>query len=157
MSTFRITKGSARENIQGTYPTAAPRGFAVGPGASDGVLAAAASGKFFGFLTRDVTVDGPLLTDKLLSHMDRDIDDFPFKAGNMVSAEAADQLEVAGSGYIDDTNPIDENSVIGVGVSFLGGKFREAQAGDIVYYNVTAILGQDEDEDYIIQLTRAAA
>lgn len=154
MATFRITKESPKEHIQGTYASAAPRGFALGAGNSDGVFAVAASANFLGFLTNAITANGPALVDTLLKDYSRDDAAFPNKVGDTVSVCDADQVEVSGSDYIDATNAVDENSAVGTRVSFLGGKFREAQEGDYVQFIVTAQLGDDADGDPVVQMTR---
>jgi hypothetical protein len=153
MSTFHITKPAlGKENRAGTYASAASRGVALGGHASDGAaFALAGNGNFIGFLTKDVTVAGPLMLDSLLPLGRTDLE-MPFKAGGMVSLEDGEEVEAGGSTYIDGS--ISGSSNIGDAVNFTSGKFAAAGASEPILFILTAKLANDDDGDAVYRFQR---
>jgi hypothetical protein len=104
MSEFQIiAKNIGVRNKSGTYAVAAKRGIALAETAAqtnnDGrPVFSLADGvnPFIGFLTRDVTVAGATLEDDFWPGRL----ETPFKAGQEVSVQKANEIEVEGSSYL---------------------------------------------------------
>ena len=157
MASFVITKRSARENESRTLNTAVPKGAPLGAHATNADEFAPATGtNFLGFASRAVTAGGPDTVDYLLPG--RSVDDFPFKVGDKVTAEFADQVRVAGANLVQQTTgtagDLSPTTAVGTLVSFAAGKFYAAQAGDVPLFTLTAHCGTDDDGDDIYEFTK---
>jgi phage protein U len=103
---------------------------------------ALATAHYVGFVTRDVTTDGPTLAD----HVYPGRLELPFEAGDKVSVEKADAVAAEGSDYIliSGTGAITSGTAVGTQLSFVGGKFRVKQSADVAYFTLAAQLTPEE-------------
>lgn len=153
MSKFNITRPSASRYVSGKYTGTALRGAPMGAHASDDEAFAVATGtNFIGFVTRPVTADG----DVLANHIYPGRIETDFKSGGYVTLEKADEVEVAGADYIDNSgsNAITSETTVGTKVSFAAGKFAAAEGTDIAYFTLSAQLGNDGDGDNTVRLEK---
>lgn len=142
-SNFEIRRKYPGMHISRIFDSTGVRGLALGPDPSDSTKAVVADGdQFLGFLTRDVTTDGPVLAD----HVYPGRLELPFKSGSEVSLEKADEVEVEGEAgnagllVTSGTGAITTGSTVGTALSFSGGKLYAAQGSDQVFYRLSAQL-----------------
>lgn len=153
-SKFEILRKRPVLNASGVYTSeqastaaagteTAPRGLALGAHPTKPEELDEANGKsFIGHLTRRVVVGGMTLTDRVFgvtSPTPVGLEE-PFKDGEEVSVERAEEIEVEGSGYImtSGTGAITSGTGVPQNLSFIAGRLRIAQAGDVPYYTLTA-------------------
>jgi hypothetical protein len=123
------------------------RGVAVGT-TTGGAYAVAASGNFLGMLARDVTTDGPTLAQLRMIHgpggagTDPNYEELPYKSGNVVALELADEFEAEGSDhlYTSGTGQVDADTAVGTLLEPIDGRWREDQSsGANACYRVTKV------------------
>jgi hypothetical protein len=145
----------------GTFATLAAgtetavRGLALGAHATDGESLDLAGGQnFVGFLTRRVTKGGLSLSDRVFGVTSATPVglESPFADGEPVTVEAAEEIEVEGPNYImtSGTGALSSGTTLPQSLSFVTGRLRIAQAGDVVYgtlmaNNLTAMADGNND------------
>ena len=143
-SLFEITRphDGARHSGLGVYNSVAPRGLALGASGTPDVLALAQHNTFIGHLTRDVVAGGLTVSDRFFGRTsDSPVGlEAPFAPGDPVSLERALEIEVEGSDYLlpSGTGAITGATVVPQSCSFLNGRLRLAQSGEVVHYLLTA-------------------
>lgn len=139
MANWEIRRHYPGSNVSLQISTAAKRGQAVQITSSDptkGELCGS-NGSFAGFLTRNVTADGPSLAD----HVYPGRIELDATIGDTVSLERADAFEAEGSDYLySGTGALTSGSTIGTELSFVNGKIRAVQSGETAYYKLAAVL-----------------
>lgn len=139
MAEFEITQKGAGNSISRKFASATSRGVALGAKSDDATSAQLAQGtNFIGFVTRDVTTDGPALAD----HVYPGRLELPFKAGQEVAIEQADEIEAEGGTYLvtSGTGAISGSTAVGSKLSFKDGKLRVKQSADDAYFMLEAQL-----------------
>jgi hypothetical protein len=153
-SKFEILRRRPVLNASGVYASetlatasdgaeTAARGLALGAHPTSKEAFDEANGKsFIGHLTRRVVKGGLTLTDRVFgvtSAVPVGLES-PFKDGEEVSVERAEEIEVEGPAYImtSGTGAIDTNTAVPSSLSFIAGRLRVAQTGDVVFYTLTA-------------------
>lgn len=155
-SPFEITIPAACGNQTGLLQVAAPRGLALGylAGVGNSNIYNLASGtNFVGFVTRDVTVLGATLEDRIfgrssIAPLYASIGpEFPDKAGTMVTTEQAEEVEAEGALNVltSGTGLLSAATTVGTNLSFREGKFSVAQASDTPLYVITAVWTAADD------------
>lgn len=141
-------------NISGIYEAAAAYGTALGAHASDKTKLSLAGGKNFkGFLTRAVTLTGPVLTDIVFAGTRAE---GPFKAGEEVSLEQSDEAQIGAALCVSSgTGAISGSTAVDTALSFSGGKVYVAQSGDFIRYKLAAQLDAVDGEAFRIRIERA--
>lgn len=146
MSTkFEVTRRVEGKNISGIYDSAAPRGLGLGAHATDATkFNLAQHNTFLGVLTRDVKVGGLTLSDRVFGVTSDDPVglESPFTAGQEVSLEKAQEAELEGADYLvlSGTGAISGSTAVGTSLSYLNGRLRQSQTGEIVNGVLTAQL-----------------
>lgn len=144
-SRFDVTRANqGAGNVSGKYAIAAPRGLALGAHASDAEsFSLAQHNNFLGFLTRDVVVGGLTLTDRVFGRTSADPvgPEGPFTAGEEVSLEKAYEIEAEGAEYLvlSGTGEITSGTTVPQSCSFVDGKLRITQSGEVVNATLTAV------------------
>ena len=139
MSNFEIRRVRPASNISRKFTGTAKRGTALGAHATDVEAAALAQGtNFLGFLTRDVSADGPSLESRVLPLLEQ-----AFKSGLEVSLQKADEIECEGTDYIQTTGgaAIGSATPVGTLLSFKDGKWQVAQTGEVAFGTLTGNSG----------------
>ena len=146
MSKFDIRRGSPSDNAGGIFNVAAAlRGIALqskvglAVGAPIEFELATGTGGFIGFLTREVTVAGPVVLDSVYPGRL----DLPFKLGGQVMLEKADAVEAEGADHLDlatSNKLLAADTAIGTLCSFEAGKFCKADTGQQGFYKLAAFL-----------------
>jgi len=142
-SKFEITRRkNGSNNHSGKYASAAVRGLALGAHASDPLsFSIAEHNNFIGFLTRDVQSGGLTLAQRVFGvpgttpvGMES-----PFTAGEEVSLEKADEIEIEGPAHLySGTGQITEATAVPTNVSVKEGKWRQSQGTERVNGTLTA-------------------
>ena len=104
-------------------------------------IVAVPAGGFIGFLNRETSASAPGLREAILEVGNGDDGLLnAVKTGGHVSILDAEEFECEGTDYLamSGTGDIDSGTAIGTELSFEGGKLREAQVGDRVWFLVTA-------------------
>lgn len=156
-SKFEILRRKSVLNASGTFTSpsyslvsegteTAPRGLALGPHPTNPEAFDVAYGDgngYLGHLTRRVVKGGLTEVERLLGRVDSQTPighESPFKDGEEVSVERAEEFEAEGPDLIltSGTGAIDETTPVGTPLSFYHGKVRAAQANDTVYFTLSA-------------------
>lgn len=106
--------------------------------AGDLALLAGTAGGFIGFLSRDISVEGATLADKVFpGRLER-----PFKFGSAVGIEHAVEVEFEGTAHavLSGTGALSAGTTAGTKLNFAGGKFRAAQGSETPYFELTHVL-----------------
>jgi len=134
-----------RRNVLGTISgllpaaTAMPMGTALAYSAKDPATGentfALATGKFNGFVNRDVRLTAGLTDTEHLRGYGLET---PYEAGKSGSIELAKEVEVEGDEFIlgSGTGEITAATAVATKLSFVGGKFRVAQSADYAYFKL---------------------
>lgn len=145
-----LAANSGTGGVPGTVT--AVRGLALGAAGASPVSGATANDEtaldlasgssFIGHLTRRVVVGGAQLQDRVfgpISAVPIGVE-FPFPDGAEVTIESARTIELEGSSYLvlSGTGAITTATAVGAKLSFSNGLMYVAQAGDNVYYQLTA-------------------
>lgn len=149
---FDITRPSPGENSTIVLLFAAKRGQAIMRVEGDsGVLA---SGRFNGFLTRDVVEGGPVVTDHIFPGRPA----LPFTVGEEASLNYADEFEAEGATFLqlDGSGALSNATPVGSKLTpHTGGKWGVTQTGETALFQVTAILDPvNADNDFRIRAER---
>jgi hypothetical protein len=152
-SKFEILRRQPTLNASGKFASAqlesaaagtetAARGLALGQKTDDPESFQLATGtNFMGHLTRRVTKGGLSLSDRIFGVTSATPVglESPFTDGLEVSVENAIEVELEGPEYLHSgTGNITSETAVPQPVSFIGGKVRIAQTGEIAYYTMTA-------------------
>lgn len=135
-----IIRRSAGETKSGLLPaTAMPIGTALAYSDKDADTGentfALASGKFNGFVTREVRATTGLTDTEHLRGYGLET---PFTTSQMGTVELAQEVEVEGDDYIigSGTGAITTNTAVATKLSFYEGKFRVAQSAEYAFYKL---------------------
>ncbi len=152
-SLFEILRRRPQLNASGSFASSqlgsaaagtetAARGLALGAHTTDpDSLALASGGNFVGHLTRRVVVGGLSLADRVFGVTSATPVglESPFTDGLEVSVERAEEVELEGPAYLySGTGMITSATTVPQDLSFINGLVRVAQAGENVYYTLTA-------------------
>lgn len=123
--------------------TVAVRGLALGAHLTNSEqFDLAQGGSFYGHLTRRVTTGGLSLSDRVFGVTSATPEglESPFSDGDSVTVERAEELECEGPNYImlSGTGSISSGTTVPQNLSFVTGRLRIAQAGDVVCYTLAA-------------------
>jgi len=82
--------------------------------------------------------------------------ELPFKQGDEVSVEKADEVQAAGSDYLvtSGDNAIDTDTAVGTKITFDAGRFAVAGANDTAWFKLSAQLGNDADGDNLVRFEK---
>lgn len=160
-----IRANSGEPNISAIMASAAKVGIAVQLATATTFELADGTKPLAGFLTREVTTDGPTVSDHFWSAAAPTPEgkwlEFPEKAGNSVSAQSGLALEVEGGDYINvvsnSASKITSETTVGTRLSFTDGKFCVAQANQHAeFVLVAADLTPEVTGNLRISVTRLA-
>jgi len=120
-------------------PFATVRGKAIMVDPVDPTQGKLAEGALAGFVTRDVAEGGPSVIDRAQVFPGRL--ELPFSKDQECTLELADAVECEGDEYIVQAgaDAITAATPINTKLSFVDGKFRVSQAGDIDYFLLTKL------------------
>lgn len=144
VSKFDITRrNNGAGNASGIYDAVAPRGLALGGHPTDATkFTLAESNNFVGVLTRDITLTGLTLEDRMFGRTSDDPVglEAPFTAGDPVSVEKPEEMELEGYDLFiqSGTGAITTATTIPQKLGYFGGRLRISQSGEDVNFHLTA-------------------